>query len=1203
MKYVPYLREAVKITVNAMAAVFSMTPRCPLAMKLTPLAVFLLVLNTYAETSLAQRVSIRANNVPLENVLREIRKQSGYDFLIKEEYLSKFKPVSLEVSEMEVGTLLPLVFANQQFEYSVNGKIITLVPKRTSKASLPVETVQQTVQGTVKDETGALIAGASIYIKGTQRGTMTNDDGRFVLPDVPAGATLVISNTGYETREVAVGSQTALTITLTTVSQEIDEVVVVAYGTAKKKDFTGSITSVSSDDITQQQVSTVSQALEGKVAGIQLTSPSGQPGNDSKIRVRGMGSINASNDPLIVVDGAVFNLGLSALNPDDVESIVVSKDAAANAIYGSRAANGLILVTTKKGKSGTPKIGVDLRWGAFSQGVPDMEVVRDPGTYYEYTWQGIYNYMRYKQGYTDADARQYASDNLFTANGASNTGNGLGNYMNYKIPEGTTLIDPATGKIRTEAALLYHDSWPDYFLKTALRQEYNTNISGASEKTDYYVSLGMLKNPSYVMGSEFNRYSARVNLNTQIASWLKGGANMSYSKNYSNAPTGYTGGTTNTNIFTFMNLFAPTYPIYAYDANGQIIRDADGKPVYDLGTNQTYSPYGSTARNAFNGYSPAVYFEKDLTETTNDFFSGRGYLEAKFLKDFTLKADVAVDNSYQNYLEYGNNESGSDARDYEGRIRSAFNKAMTLNLTQLLTWNRSFGEHTLDALVGHEFNKFQSDNINGTKYKMYALDNPSMGNAVRVLDLTGGDEERTLEGYFSRVNYNYAEKYYLSASLRTDGSSYFRGNRWGTFWSLGGAYRIGEENFIKDNADWITDLRLRGSYGVQGNNGVPVSTRYAWTNTYGLSAVGSITDAEFALSANTWGDPSITWESNHIVDGGLDFRLWNRFYGTVDYFRRKTVDLLLSVSYPASAGRAGALRNVGKLLNTGLEVDLGVDIIRKPDLNWSFNINASRYRTTLLEIPDNMKSSGLDGGYLSGNFLRREGTDYFNLYMYRYAGVDQETGLGMLYKKLTEADLANYPGKSVGDVVTTTVGSEATRFELGTSTPDLVGGASTTVRYKDFDLGVAVSYQLGGKVVSRTYQYITGQSIGRGVHVDLLDAWTPENTDSNIPMRMLGDTNFGSQPIGGGEGQYSDFSLFDADYFNLRSINLGYRLSSSLTQRLHLQGLRVYVAADNLYFVSAKKGVDPRQVLDGVSVNPFNYPQTKSISFGLNISL
>ncbi|PZP50082.1 MAG: hypothetical protein DI598_06370, partial [Pseudopedobacter saltans] len=983
----------------------------------------------------------------------------------------------------------------------------------------------------------------------------------------------------------------------------LDELIVVGYGTAKKKDFTGSVATISSKTIEQQTVSSVSQALEGAVPGLQTASGSGQPGTDAVLRIRGMGSVNASNDPLIVIDGAVTNVPLNSLNPADIASIVVSKDAASNSIYGSRAANGLILVTTKKGKTGAPAITFDIKTGAVSQGVSDFDVIRDPGTYYEYTWKGIYNYMRYNKGMDEAAARQYASDNLFTANGSSNTGNGLGNYMAYSIPSGTTLIEPSTGKLRSDAKLLYHDSWQDYFLKTVTRQEYNVNISGATDKTDYYISTGVLKNPSYVMGSAFDRYSAMLKLNTQINKWLKGGVNMSYAKTNSNAPQSYIGGATNTNIFTFMNLFSPTYPIYAYDVNGQVIHDADGNVVYDMGTNQTYSPYGKTQRASFNGYSPAIYFEKDQTRTSIDYFTARGFLEAKLWKDFKFTADLSVASQYFNSKYYGNNESGSDARDYNGLITEKWAKSQTINTTQLLNYNKDFGLHHVDALAGHEYYQYSNKYMNGSKYNMYALDDPSLDNAVRVQYLNGNETKNALEGYLSRFNYNFDSKYYFSASLRTDGSSYFRNNRWGTFWSLGGAYRISEENFLKSASSWINDLRIRGSYGVQGNNGLPGSALYAWTNTYTLSAVGTVADANFGLSASTWGDPTITWESNQILNLGVDFRFWDRVYGSVDYFHRKTVDMLLNVSYPSSAGRSGSLRNVGQLLNKGIEVSLGVDLIKKADFDWSVSLNASKYRTTLLEIPDNMGSASLNGGYLAGNYLRRPGTDYFNLYMYRYAGVDHETGLGMLYKKLTEADLGNYTGHAVGDIVTTTVGSQATRFELGSATPDLVGGLSTNLRYKNVDLGIQTSWQLGGKVVSRTYQYLMGQTIGRGVHVDMLNSWSPENPDSNIPMTMLGGTNYGNWTIGGSEGQYSDFSLFSAGYFNLKSVTAGYTLPSAMLNKWTIKGLRVYLSGQNLFFKSAKKGLDPRQVIDGTTINPFNYPQIKAYTVGISLTL
>ncbi|SEM76545.1 TonB-linked outer membrane protein, SusC/RagA family [bacterium A37T11] len=1166
-------------------------------MRITTLFILISFMHLSASTR-SQTITLDAKEQPLEKILDAVRQQVGFAVLYNAPVLRNARLVSVHVKNLPLEAFMQQVFAGQPLKYTIDHSTILIV----GKAESPVIYQPTIFKGIVKDEKGEPLQNVTVKNTATGKAVVTDANGSFSI-EGHEGDMLKISLLGFFPQERSLGASLTLAVIMKEDKSTLDEVIVVAYGTTKKKDFTGSFVNISADDIKKQQLSTVSRALEGAVAGVQVSSGTGQPGADATIRVRGMGSINASNNPLIVVDGSVSNLPLSALNPDDIESLVVSKDAAANAIYGSRASNGLILVTTKQGKQGNTRIGFDMRLGATSQGVPDYDMVKDPATYYEYTWQGIYNYMRYNQKYSDEDARQYASTNLFTANGSNNTGNGLGNYLNYNIPDGTTLIDPATGKIRSEAKLLYHDDWQDYFLKTTLRQEYNVNIGGATEKTDYYVSMNMLKNPSYVMGSDFDRYSSRVNLNTKISSWLKGGVNMSYSRTYSNAPTSYTGGPVNTNIFTFLNLFSPTYPIYAYDKDGNIIKDADGNATFDLGSGQTYSPYGVTKRVSFNGYSPAIYFDKDLTETTTDFFTGRSYLEASFWKDFKFKVDLAVDNQYVSYKNYGNNESGSDARDYNGIITETWSKALTINLDQLLTWNKDFGTHHVDALIGHEYNHFQTNNMSGTKYKLYSLDNPYLSNAVRVLSLNGGQSETALEGYFSRFNYNYAGKYYASASIRRDGSSYFRDNRWGTFWSLGGAYRISEEPFLKDNSHWINELKIRASYGVQGNNGIPANLQYAWTNTYSLSSSGSITDADFALAASTWGDPSITWESNQIWDVGVDYRFWNRFYGTVDYFHRKTVDMLLSVSYPASSGRSGALQNVGKLLNTGLEVEMGVDLIKKKDWHWSFDVNASHYKTTLLEIPDNMGSAELGGGYLSGNYLRREGDDYFNLYMYKYAGVDQSTGLGLLYKKLKEADMANFPDNKVGDVVTTTDGSQATRFELGTASPKVMGGVSTSLRYKDFDLGIAGSWQLGGKVVSRTYQYITTQTIGRGISTDMLNAWTPENTSSNIPMRMLGGTNYGSQPVGGSEGQYSDFSLFSAHYFNLKTVTLGYTLPSKIAKKWQFENFRVYISAQNLFFASAKKGLDPREPIDGATVNPFGYPQVREISLGLNIQL
>jgi TonB-linked SusC/RagA family outer membrane protein len=1077
-----------------------------------------------------------------------------------------------------------------------------------------VAVAQQSVSGRVNDSGGEPLPGVNILLKGTTTGVITDVDGKYSITVPSANAVLVFTYIGYNSREVTVGNNRVIDITLAESNISLDEVVVIAYGSQKKRDLTGSVTSISANQVKIQQISTASRALEGLTSGVQFANLSGQPGSETTIQVRGLGTITGGTGPLVVVDGIATSFSLNSINPNDIESIVVSKDAAANALYGSRAAHGVLLITTKKGKAGKPKIDVDVRFGSTSRGVPDYDKVNDPAAFYEYTWQGIYNYIKYFpdrsadfKSMSDQELRQYAADNLFTQSGNSKTArNGLGNYMLYKIPDGTTLIDPATGKVRNDAQLLYHDFWPDYFLQHSFRQEYNASISGGSgDKTDYYFSLGYLSDPSYVMGSDFNRYSARMKVNSQITDWLKGGMNLSYSRTYSNAPN-YTGGTVNTNVFTWFGYFAPINALYARGENGEIIRDVDGKPTFDLGTGQTYSPYGTTARPAFNGYSPAVYFEKDLTESTYNYLNGYTYLEATILKDFKFMIDLNMDESHRLGLTYGNNESGTSARDYNGTIYNGWDRGLTLNTTQRLTYNKDFGLHHVDALLAHEFRWSTSKSMSGEKSNMFMTNQPSMANAIQIQSLNGGESSSALEGYLGRVHYNYNGKYYVSASLRTDGWSAFRGNKWGTFWSVGGAYRISEESFLKDNASsWLSELKLRVNYGTLGNNSNIGA--YNWTDIWQISNAGSIGSPQLSVSQTGFGNPTLTWETVHEFDAGFDFILSDRFYGTIDYFSRRTKDMLWAVRLAASTGQGSATQNAGEMLNNGVEVDLGYDVVRTKDLLWNVGINLSHYHNELAKMPPNVGSEIYPGtwGYVDGNYLRGEGKDYYNLYMYRYAGVDQETGLGLIYKEIRESDLAEgskWAGHKVGDVVTTAIPGEATKFELGTAAPILTGGVHTNLRFKSFDVGLIASYQIGGKIVDLSYQGLTGMGIGRAIHADLLNAWTPENKSSNLPMRMLGGTNYGSTPAGGSAGQYSDFNLFNASYLNLKSVSVGYTLPKAILEQAFIENLRVYLSGENLFLLSVMKGLDPRVSLGGQAVNAYGFPQARVLSAGLNIT-
>lgn len=1020
----------------------------------------------------------------------------------------------------------------------------------------------QSYTGVIRDAgNGDLLPDVNIKITESS-GTSSDQDGKFSL-EVSPGTLLHFSAIGYKSKELKAGKNRNLELFLQPDVATLNEVVVVAYGSSKRKDLTGSVSTISPEQISRQQISTVSKALEGSVSGVQLMSKSGQPGEDATIQIRGMGSVYANSGALIVVDGVPFTAGLSSLNPNDIASMVVSKDAASNSLYGSRAANGVILITTKKGQAGRTNVSLQARVGVNSQGVADMDYVKDPAQYYEFAWESMYRKALDQPGATDLSARQYASSNMMGK---------LGNYMNYSIPEGTTLVDPSTGKLNQAAQLLYHDDWSKELIRPSLRQEYNLSINGSNNKTDYYISFGYLDDPSYVIKSKFNRFSTRFNINTQINSWLKTGFAGSYSKRYSNAPN-YAGGSVNTNVFVFTRWLAPIVPYYAYDASGNVIRK-NGEKVYDKGTGQTYSPYGTTSRPFFKGYHPGIYLDKDLTETKNDDISLKTYFEGTLYKGLKLRANISMDNLYTSFTGYGNNEDGSDARDYNGLINKSNTKNMIINANQILTWEQAFAAHNIDFLAGHEFYYSTTEALSSKKSNMFAPDMPELDNATNIIASNSSTYAEALEGFFTRLNYNYDSRYYISASYRIDGTSKFRYDKWGNFWSVGGAWRMAEERFIRDHAYWLDELKFRASYGTQGNQQINAS-QYPYTDLWSVSNQ----QGQIGITQSSVGNRDLTWETNHIFDAGMDFKFMDRFYGSVDYFYRKTTNMIWDRPMPVSTGITKRLENVGEMANYGIEAELGVNIIRDRAVFWSVNINASHYTNKLLKLPEE-----LSNGYISGNYYRKVGKDYYNLYMNKYAGVDPQNGDALLYKQ-----------DANGNLTTTNSATDATKFEVGSANPKLTGGISTNVRYKGFDLSVITSYQLGGKVISAEYLNATSPGrLGFNIHTDMLNSWTPQNRDTDVPKAYEGGVN---------ETAGSTRYLFDASYFSLKNVTLSYDFPWRWTNKMKISDVRLFVSGENLWFKSAKKGIDPRNSMDGSGGNAFSFPQARTVSVGVNINL
>ena len=1055
--------------------------------------------------------------------------------------------------------------------------VLLLVASLTCGLLASAQTKQ--VSGTVKDANGNAIVGATVIVDGTTIGTNTGTDGSFRI-SAPANGNLLVSFIGYEDQKIAIAGKTNIEVVLQDNYTAIEGVTVQTFGELKKKDLTGSITAVTAKDLQKMTVSSVANALEGAVPGIQSYSTTGQPGTDAAIYIRGIGSINGNQAALIVVDGVPYSSALSTINPLDIESVVVSKDAAANALYGSRAANGVVFVTTKKGaRNQKANITFEAKWGWNEMGVGEHETMQNPGDYYEWAYGGLYNYFT-ANGYPHANAAAGAYNNLF---------NVLGNYMAYKLPEGETLIDFETGRLNPNAQLLYADNYDDYLFTKQFRQEYTLSISGGNDKVDYYVSGNFLDDPSYVIMSSFKRYSGRAAVNAQVTNWLKLGTNVSFTHRDADDPSYGGDSPANTNnVFLWTLWQNPTVPYYARDLDGNIRYNPDGTKMLENGLGTTLSPFGSTQDifNSMNMAHPLQSMSRDINRRVRDNIYANAYVDITFLKDFKFTANFTMDNVYDRTTFFQNNEYGIGALpENNGFVQKYAGFYTSYNTQQMLNYNKSINDlHNVDVMIGHEFNRTDNNDINAYNYNIFYPGIPELGNAVDPTKDVATSEhvKTTLEGYFARANYNYDDRYYLSLSYRYDGSSLFQYDRWGHFWSVGGSWRISQEEFMK-RALWVNDLRLRATYGVSGNQ---LNSAYPYTN---LWSIGEL-DGKPTISQATVGNPDLSWERNKQIDLGLDFRLWDRVYGSFDWYNRRTHDLIWSRPTPASTGLTSRLENVGVLQNAGFEFDITVDLIKSRNVYWNVGINGAFAQNKLIEFPEELGNAALGGDYVSGAFLRGKGKSYYNLYLFDYAGVDPETG-GELYWKNTTDSEGNVTGREL-----TSNFAEADQYEMGDALPDMTGGLRTTFRWKGLDLNIQTAFQIGGKQWdgASANMYDPGRTRFT-VSDDLIrNTWTPENPNAEFPMLMYGGT--WQFPASNVNALYRD-----ASYFSLKNLNIGYTLPKKWTSKLSIESLRIFFNADNLCFVSAHDGFDPRMGFS--SMNGFQFPQARTFTFGITLNM
>lgn len=989
-----------------------------------------------------------------------------------------------------------------------------------------------------------------------------------------------ISYVGMQTQEVAIKS--SMRILLKSDAQQIDEVMVVAYGTAKKSAFTGSASTIKTKKLEERVVSNVTNALAGQVPGVQITSSNGAPGSTASVRIRGIGSMSASNTPLYVVDGVPYDGVISSINPADIESMTVLKDAAANAIYGARGANGVILITTKSGKSGEAKITVDAKWGSNRRAVPNYNTI-GVAEFYETMYKALYN-AEFHQGKTAVEAAEYAKKNLLDAKNG-----GLG-YLVYTIPDGENLISPDF-KLNPKAKLGYSDGtyyytpddWYDEIFGSGnLRQEYNITISGKSEKISYYASVGYLDDSGLVRNSSFSRYTGRGKVDYQAKKWLKIGTNLDYSQGTSHENGSTTWGSSG-NLFYISNLIAPIFPLYVRNADGTIKRDEKtGFIIYDNGASTTNfkRPFASPAR-------PAASIDNDRHNDINSTFNGKWYADITPLEGLKLTTAIAATESNRRinalYSRWGGSNEESDGVAYVRHYRK-----MGVNTQYLLSYAKTFKEyHNFDFLLGYEQYRLKIQSLTGQNDHLY---NPFIGElsnagSLKQKELYSYTDNYMTEGVLSRIQYNYDNKYFFSTSFRRDASSRFhKDHRWGSFGSLGGAWLISKENFMEDFSSWIDMLKLKASWGVQGND--DVDNYYAYEDQYEVKY--SDETKEYSRTMTYKGNKDLTWETSYAFNAGVDFELFKgRLTGTIEYFSRKTKDLLYNQPTPLSSGIAiGSIPiNVGSIVNRGLEVDLNGIILKKRDIEWSANFNLTHYKNKITDLHENVKEKGIRGS----SYIYRIGGSLYQSFLKTYAGVDKETG-----KALYFLDPEN------GDYNTTDDYAKAKQADQGSTLAKVYGGFGTSLNFYGFDLSLQLSYQLGGKLYDGTYQAMmhTGYSSMAGTNwsTDIRKAWTPENPNTNVPRLNASDNSYQLD---------SSRFLTSSDYLSFNNISIGYTLPKTLVKRWGISNLRIYLSGDNLGVISARKGLDPRARLgtgSSTTAGNYTYSPMRNISGGLSLT-
>ena len=1010
------------------------------------------------------------------------------------------------------------------------------------------------------------------------------------------------------------GGGQALAQSSTTIEKELDDVVIqVAYGSAKKSTLTGAVSQIESTDIEKRPATSITSALEGTVAGVQVNNTFGQPGSSPSIIIRGFGTVNGGNGaPLYIIDGVAFGGNPSDLDANDIESISVLKDAASCALYGNRASNGVVLITTKKGKGEKMHFNLNIKQGSYALGMKDYKTL-NANQFMEASWMSLRNARMTSKGEDAATAGAFANEHLISDELY------LSIYENQvsSIPGAsrTGLFDE-NGKLLPTVTMQtgYADDldWIDQATRTGYRQEYNLSGSQATEKSDYYFSLGYLDEKGYLKNSGFDRLNGRVNLNFRPNRWIKAGINLSGSHQNIDYTTG-DNTLSLTNIFYTGRFMAPIYPVHLHDASGNYLLDSYGNKQYDTGSYTDADGNNVTTRMQYPGKNTIWENELNKNRTVRNTGEAIAYMDVNFLNDFTftVKGDLNL-RSDKNTTYY--NSSVGDGLAANGRLQKREYSYKNYTFQQQLKWAHTFGDHTLSVLLGHENYSLNYDYTYLVKSNEALVGSTNLTNFATMEQEQGYTMRYRTESYLGRVRYNYLDRYNVEASFRRDGSSRFaKGSRWGTFGSIGANWIVSKETFMK-NLSWVNFLKLRADWGQVGNDAGASYNAYKSLYSSALTYQGNP-----AYIMTQIGNDQLKWETGESWGIGVEARLFNRWNLNMEYFDRKNKDLLFNVYNPLSAGSTNLkdysstiTQNLGTIANRGFEISTDVDIFRNKDWRVNLSANATFIKNKVTQLPEQNKD-----GIIDGEYKIEEGKSRFEFYTYTYVGVDQMTG-----KALYKADLENYKvlggedGKQViaGNPEGTDISKEvvcingnyyvnaithALKEYHGSAMPTVYGSFCPTVSYKSITFSALFTYSLGGKVYDDIYrQLMTTTTTPHNYHEDIMKSWNgvPEGMTEDSPHRIWAN---GVPQINSNESSdnnaISSRWLTSANYLVLKNLYLSYDLPKEWTRAIYMEGIRVNLSCENVFTSTKRRGMNPQQSINGYQYNYLMTPRVFTI--------